>query len=799
MTARRATSAVGSRTGHRSNLPAPPTPLIGRERDLAALPDLVRQDTGRLVTLTGVGGAGKTRLALQVAADLAESFPDGVYLVELAPLSDAALVPQALALAVGVQETPDTPLSETLAAVLRRRTMLLVLDNCEHLIDVCARLADHLLASCPELRILATSREPLQIAGEHRWRVSPLAVPVADEAASLEALARCPAVHLFVERAQRIDAAFALTAGNAAAVAQVCIRLDGIPLALELAAARVRVLTVAQILERLDDSLRLLTGGSRAAPTRQQTLRATLDWSYDLLTEPEKAVLRRLTVFAGGCDLEAAGMVCEPVPPAPLPSLGLDLLDLLARLVDKSLLLMSDVDGAARYHLLEPIRQYGEQHLRASGKLAGIRDRHADFYVNLAERAMPELSGPAQVTWLSRLDREHDNLRVALQWTLERGDSDAALRLSVALVPFWDRRGYLSEGRRWLHAALDATPVSTAATALRTRALLGAGALAAWQGDYDVAEPLLDQCLTLAQAANDRLSVAWAMAWRGVALNSIGDFTRAVRLFEESLLLFRALPDQPGTAFALLNLGIDLAIQGDAARAVPPVEESLTLFRELGDTRYVAIAQSMLGSSLIYLGDVTRAADLVAEGMAGHWAAGDRTALVYGLVVQAGLLNRLGQTVRAVRLLGAADALREALGGFRAFVTLTHHDRLVAALRHRLSEAEFESTWAAGRALSLEEAMAEALTDAPPAAPPSRARRTDRRPDQPEPLTRREREVARLIAQGYTDRQIAEALTIALGTVGTHVHHVLAKLGVHSRWQVTDRVLDAGPSEISPG
>jgi predicted ATPase/DNA-binding CsgD family transcriptional regulator/transcriptional regulator with XRE-family HTH domain len=786
------TPAVDARSRPLTTLPVPRTPLIGRARERAALPELVRQHGGRLVTLTGVGGAGKTRLALQVAADLAGAFPDGVCLVELAPIRDAALVPQAVAVALGVQESPGTPLQETLAAVLRSQALLLVLDNCEHLIDACAELAERLLSGCPDLRILATSREPLQIAGERPWRVPPLAVPRADGVASLDEIAGCPAVQLFLERAQSIDAAFELTAENATAIAQVCIRLDGIPLALELAAARVQVLTVAQILERLDDSLRLLTGGARAAPTRQQTLRAALDWSYDLLTEPEQAVLRRLTVFAGGCDFEAAEAVAGST------ASGLELIDVLGRLVDKSLLLAADVDGTARYHLLEPVRQYGEQHLRASGEFQITRSRHAGHFADLAEQALPELRGPAQVAWLRRLDREHDNLRAALRWALEHGDPDAALRLSVALVPFWDGRGHLGEGRRWLHAALDAPQASTASAALRTRALLGAGALAEWQGDLDAAEPLLDQCLTLARAQDDRPSVAWSIAWLGVMHVSRGDVARAVPLFEESLELFRSLHDEPGIAFVLLDLGIAVAYQGDTARACLLLEESLQLFRALGDTRYVAIANTMLGYTVSFLGDAARAAALCAEGLRGHWEVGDRTYLAYSLVVIAGVLNRLRQPVRAVRLLGAAEALSEAVVGPLASSTFAHRERLVAALRRRLDETEFEPAWAAGRGMTLDEAVAEALTDAPLAPPPT----PPSRPDQPrnllEPLTAREREVARLVAQGYTDRQIAEALTVALSTVGTHVHHVLAKLGVRSRRQVSDLVLGADPSATQP-
>lgn len=758
-----------------SNLPTPRTSLIGRDGAIAALVDLVPAHTGRLVTLTGIGGCGKTRLALAVATASRERFAGGVWLVDLAPVADPALVPRAIAAVLGVLEAPERSLADTLVLALGERRLLIVLDNCEHLIDACAELADRLLERCPGLHLLATSREPLQIAGEHAWRVQLLTVPDPEAPLALPDLLQSPAVQLFVERAQAVEAGFDLTAENAVAVVQICARLDGIPLALELAAAQVRVLSTPQIVERLDDSLRLLTGNSRAAPRRQQTLRAALDWSYALLPAVEAGLLRRLAPFAGGFELEAAEDVgCGPDLPAE------EVLERITALVDKSLLQVEPGSEPARYRLLEPVRQYALLHLKASGDAEATATRHAAFYCTFAERAAPELRGRDQLAWLARLDREHDNLRAALRWLDAAGDVVSGLRLAGALVGFWEGRGYLSEGRQWLGSVLAAATSSAAAAGLRTRALLGAGALAEWQGDLDAAVRLLDESLSLARATDDPAAAAWATAWLGVTHFSIAHLTHALALLEASLEQFRALDDQPGTAFALCVLGTGVALLGDAARARLLLEESLALFSTLGDLRYGAIATTMLGYAVMVLGDVNRAAALVVEGLRGHLAVGDRVYAAYGLVVMAAILNWLKQREAAVRLLGTAEALRKLLSGPLAAVTGAQHDLLATALHRHLSEVEFERAWSAGHALPLEQAIAEA--EAGVAAADRAAT-----PDPRESLTPREREVARLLAQGHSDRQIANMLAISPRTVAVHVQHVLAKLGLHSRWQIGHR------------
>jgi predicted ATPase/DNA-binding CsgD family transcriptional regulator/transcriptional regulator with XRE-family HTH domain len=761
---------------------APQTSLIGREHDIAVLAELVPGHPGRLVTLTGIGGVGKTRLALAVAAELRSGFADGVRLVELAPIADATLVPLAIAAAVGIPEGAGLPPVEQLAAALRDRRLLLVLDNCEHLADACAELAERLLAGCPGVHILATSRQPLQIARERRWRVPTLPVPDPDEAGSHTTLAACPAVQLFLARAQAVVPAFRLTGDNETTIGEICARLGGLPLALELAAARVGVLAPPQILERLDDAIRLLTGGSRAAPTRQQTLRATLDWSYMLLAPPEQRLLRRLAVFVDSCDIEAVEAVCA-TPDLPAD----DVLDVVSRLIDRSMVLAEETDGVARYRMLEPVRQYAAQHLAASAEADAVQARHASYYLALAELAAPELRGPAQVAWLERLERERDNLRATLRWADARGEVAAVARLALALVPFWEGHSHLSEGRRWLETVLALPPLSMTAS-LRARLLVGVGRLAQWQGDLDAAESYLDESLAASRAAEHRQGIAEALAWLGVVQRRRRASAIAVELLEESLRLYQEVGEAAGVAFVLLSLGVTVGNQGDARRAHALLEQSLMCYRQLGDVRYVAITLTMLGSAARMLGEPERAAVLLREGLAGHRQVGDRAFMAESLR-QLVRLAPERQPARAARLLGAAEALRDALGAALAPTNRTTDERTAATIRAQLSDAEFAAAWAAGRALTLEQAVDEAIADTESLGPPIAPVASRPPVAAPEPLTPREREVARLLAQGHTDRQIATALAISVRTVGVHVQHVLAKAGVRSRWQVDERVL----------
>ena len=448
------------------NLPAPRTSFVGRETELQN----IKRDLAmtRLLTLTGAGGCGKTRLALEVARGSVGAYPDGVWLVELAPLSEGMLVAQAVAATLGVQEQPERSLTDALVNFLRAKRALLVLDNCEHLVDAVARLVDTFLNSCPDLRVLATSRESLNVEGELNWLVPSLSVPSLGQSPRVEELAGYESVRLFVERASHRNPAFSRTPENAHAVARICGRLEGIPLAIELAAARVG-LSVEQIAARLDDSLRLLTTGSRTASPRHRTLRGTLDWSYALLSEPERSLFCRLSVFAGGWTLEAAEVVGAEVD-----NEQVDVLDVLSRLVDKSLVVAETTGGGGvRYRMLEPIRQYAREKLEEGGEAEEVRRQHASFFLSLTEEPELRLRGAEDVEWLERLEAEHDNLRAALSWVLERGEAELGLRLAGALWPFWEAHGHYSEGRRWLEEALEKGGQASAAA--RAKVLEGLG------------------------------------------------------------------------------------------------------------------------------------------------------------------------------------------------------------------------------------------------------------------------------------------------------------------------------------
>jgi non-specific serine/threonine protein kinase len=572
---------------------------------------------------------------------------------------------------------------------------------------------------------------------------------------------------------------FCLTSDNAAVLAEICTRLAGIPLALELAAARVRVLTVQVILTRLDDTFRIVSGGSRATPARQQTLRATVDWSYDLLTEAERSCFRRFAVFAGGFDLDAAD------------ALWPDALDILTRLVDKSLVTVEADGRGSRYRLLEPLRQYALRHLIAEGEEVEARATHAAYFLRLAEAAAPELRGPAQVAWLARLRHDQDNLRAALRWAEARGDYETVARLAVALVPFWEVQGALTDGRRWLATALvrDASP--SLPVARRSRALLAAGRLAFWQVDLVQATALLDESLSLARATGDGHVVAEALTWLGFVSNRQRDFSAAVRQLEESLALHRTLDDDRGIALATYALGSVAANQARYEDGLPLFEESLQRFTALQDLRFSAIAALELGGLLVDItgGDLDRARRLLRDGLRGLLAVGDRAFLISGLVTLAKAEAKLGRRPRAARLLGATAALRAALGVHLSPLQRAREALIIAMIRPRLGEAALAVALAEGRTLTVEQAVAETLSTEETS---SSSRKSAPPGGSVETLTPREREIARLLTQGATDREIAAELAIAVGTASVHVHRILGKLGLSSRWQVADWAVAQG-------
>ncbi len=558
-----------------NNLSLPLTSFVGRTREIAEVKQLL--SASRLVTLTGAGGCGKTRLALQIAADLLADDLHGVWFVELAPLADPSLVPQAVAKTLSVREEAGRPYLDMLSDYLRAKKSLLVLDNCEHMISACAQLAESLLRTCPDLRILASSREALGISGEVAFRVPSLSLPDTRHSPRAVNLSDFEAVRLFVERAVTALPSFAVTQDNAAAVAQVCHRLDGIPLAIELAAAKIQVLRVEQIAARLDDRFRLLTGGSRTALPRQQTLRAAIDWSYSLLLDDERILLRRLSVFAGGWTLEAAETVCagERVE-------GDAILDVLLRLVNKSMAIADrELGQETRYHLLETIRQYAREKLLESGESEHVRHRHFEFFLRLAEQAEPELKGPHQAAWLDRLDVEHDNLRVALDWVLA-GQVESGLPFVVALVQFWLRRDYLSEARERLKEAVARTKTA-GRTATRARAINGAMQAAFYHGDFASARAHLEESLGIFRELGDAGGIAGSLCWQGLDAWQRNDYAAAHSHFQESLALFEQIGDRWNLANTLHYWGHADLDQNDLESARAHFEESLRLFRELGD------------------------------------------------------------------------------------------------------------------------------------------------------------------------------------------------------------------------
>ncbi len=690
---RRGSAPAPARVPVSDNLPEPLNALVGREQEVAVIRDLLQHTPERLITLTGLGGSGKTRLALEVAREMRGQFADGVWLVELGAVAEASLVPQTVALALGLREAAGASFSETLVGFLEGRSVLLVLDNCEHLIDACAWLAEHLLSACAGLRILATSREPLRIRGERQWPVPPLATPDPEQSVRPDELLHCPAVQLFVERARAVAPSFGVTSRNAALVAQTCVRLNGVPLAIELAAARVRVLTVEQIWERLDDCFQILTGGGRTAPPRQQTLEAALDWSYDLLSEVEQAVFRRLAVFAGGWSVEGAEAVCTD------GGLGQpEVLDVLTRLVDKSLVVVEDRRHHARYRLLEPVRQYAQHRLVASGELAATRARHADYYRTLAERAESELTGPKQVAWLDRLEQEHDNLRAALHWLRERGDPEQnGLRLAVSLWRFWWLRSYFSEGRAQLTAML-ALPRPTT-PAVRARALHSLGELTFRHGKAAEARGFLEAALTLSGESADRRGIAAALRGLGRLALDQGEHATARLLLETGLRIERELDDRPGMAFTLTYLSWLALFRGDHAVAGALLTEGLALCQELADREGIGRQLLSLGHLALDQGDLVTARQQLAESVAIFAELDYKYALAYSLEGLAEVEAARTCFERSLQLAGAAAALRETTGAAAAHEFRARHERRLAVARAALGDAAAEAAWAAGRAL----------------------------------------------------------------------------------------------------
>ncbi len=879
-------------------LPTPLTPLVGRDREVAAVCALCSRREVRLVTLTGTGGVGKTRLALEVAAVVSSEFADGICFVALTPLTDPGLVASIIAQALGVREQVSQPLLDSLKDHLRDRHLLLLLDNFEQIVSA-APVVAQLLVAAPRLHIMVTSRTSLHLSGEHEFVVPPLSLPDLLNLPPLDRLTQYGAVHLFIERAQAVQSDFALTKENATAIAAICHQVDGLPLAIELAAGRSKLFSPQALLPRLRNRLKLLVGGAQDLPLRQQTLRGTIAWSYDLLEEAEKTLFRRLAVFVGGCTLETAEAVCNTNG-----DLEVDMLDAVAVLVDKSLLRQQEqADGEPRLLMLETIREYALETLKASGELEATRRAHAAYYLALAEQAEAELEGPQQVRWLERLEGEHDNLRTALRWSLEQGEAghsmELALRLGAALGRFWNYGGHYNEGWTFLERALAESQGVMAS--VRAKALLaavwlglnggdidlvetlceesltlsrelddkegiaetlsGLGHVAMDRGDLEVACSLMEEAMSLAREMGDRLRIASGihdLAW--VRLER-GEYARARAMYEECLVTFRELGDEIGIAASLHQLALVLFLSlDDQVRVDLLLEESLALWKELGSQSGIALwsylagqvalrqddtaqARSLLEESVVLfknMGDRRHTAGSIAslarvEALQSNYAAartlyeeslalcrevGDKN-IAPALEGLAGVVAAQREPAWAARLWGAAKALRDAIGAPLPPVYHADYDRSVAAVRSSLGEKAFAATWAQGRAMTPEQAIVQALetkdelpTDAKPSqanqvnassfilpgvlsSPPS-PRLSPRRALQQHfgGLTSREREVARMVAQGKSNRAIADELVVGVSTVEAHVSHIFTKLGFSSRAQIAAWAVNKGLGQV---
>ncbi len=804
-----------------TKLPVVLTSFIGRQQQLADTKQLLT--TSRLVTLTGAAGCGKTRLALRVAADVTVGYPDGVHWIELARLADPELVPQAVAKALHVAEEVGHSLSERLPEVLRDKQLLLVLDNCEHVMSTCMSLVESLLLKT-DVHILATSREPLRVTGEHLYPVSPLPLPPI--ACPPDEMGHYDAAQLFVERARALVPAFELTSDNAPLIARICRHLDGIPLAIELASARVNVLTVEQIAARLDDHFVLLAEAPHVTHSHHHTLHAALDWSYDLLSTPEQVLLRRLSVFRGGCSLTTVESVCAGD--------GIEhkqVLDLLSALVHKSLVTADTLQrNETRYSLLETIRQYAEAKLVAAGEAVVQRDRHLHCFLELAGEVEPKLRGSHQPLWLDWLEGEYDNIRAALSWSLEGNHIEAGLRIAIAIYQFWTIRDYVAEGLAWLEQLL-ARENEAVSSSVHAKALVYAATTAGFRGNKTAQMAYGDKAAALAEKVGDedKEALVWALSGQAYGARAAGDYQTEFALAQQVIQLRRELGDPYMLSLALtiysftamslgkydvaraqldeglplirqlgnpyriamaLNFSGDLArCEQDYLRAQTAYEESSDLLRDLGAVRDLASVLHNLGHTYLHLGEVARAQALFSESLAIHQEQQNQPGVAECLIGFAALAVVCGLPGAGIRLLAAAVAIEGQQIATAWAATQMEYDHYLAQAKARLTEDEYEAEHGAGRAFSLDQAIAYAHDVARQAAALQPR-------DKPDALTAREREVVALVAQARSNSEIAEELVLSKRTVEKHISNIRSKLGFTQRAQIVRWALD---NELLPG
>ena len=727
----------------RHNLPHPVSSFIGRQREIAEVKRLI--SSSRLMTLTGVGGGGKTRLALQVARDLVDTFKDGVWWVELAALTDELLVPQVIAKVFSLREEPNQETSEILVNFLHNKQLLLVIDNCEHLINGCAQLAESLLEKCGNLRILATSREPLAISGEMVYQVSPLSLPGPDET-SLKRSSRSEAVHLFIERAAAVKTGFVLTEQNLSAVVRVCEHLDGIPLAIELAAARVKLLTVEHIAEYLDDRFKLLTSGQRTALPRQQTLQAAIDWSYELLSDQEKSLFCRLSVFAGGFELGAVERVCTDQH----LEAG-DVLPVLSRLVDRSLVEVVQKGVRERYRMLETIRAYATKRINESGEEGSLRGRQLEYFTEWAEEVEPKMRGPEQMSWWERMELEHNNIRTALEWSLTGGETQMGLRLAGAAFWFWKKRNYWREGLKWLKDTLARTPTQQR-TSARAKVLALAGYMAI---DYYTTDPIIEWCeesleifweigdkwwisfvllsigwrkillnqatfardsfeesVSFAREEQDDWILSFALRGLGAAMERV-DYESARPILEESILHAKLSGDRWALSEGMKQLGTLALCLGDFAQAESLGEECLSLVQEIGDKQLISEAFWIMGKAVLGQGDTRKARNFLEEALAFADSIGYLSGVSEYLISMGYVTEVEGHSWKAAVLLAAGESF---LNSISTTIIKTPWDRndyehYMVMVRDHLGDTEFHRATAKGRTLTLEQAVRYALDE----------------------------------------------------------------------------------------